>query len=151
MCNSGARRLLLLQNSSKPSSRKKYKVLHLTCVVNCTAGTPRARLCSVVQWSVHWASSRATRVLVLAGAGCCALETCGKKNLMICKKIASMFLRYEVKSSHGEISISSVLHVCLPSGDYFKFAFYSKQKLPAALACRVTALDASLMLSATST
>ena len=38
---------------------------------------------------------------------------------MICKKIASMFLRYEVKSSHGEISISSVLHVCLPSGDYF--------------------------------
>ena len=79
------------------------------------------------------------------------LETCGKKNLMICKKIASMFSRYEVKSSHGEISISSVLHVCLPSGDYFKFAFYSKQKLPAALACRVTALDASLMLSATST
>ena len=47
------------------------------------------------------------------------LETCGKKNLMICKKIASMFSRYEVKSSHGEISISSVLHVCLPSGDYF--------------------------------
>ena len=44
------------------------------------------------------------------------LETCGKKNLMICKKIASMFSRYEVKSSHGEISISSVLHVCLPSG-----------------------------------
>ena len=38
---------------------------------------------------------------------------------MICKKIASMFSRYEVKSSHGEISISSVLHVCLPSGDYF--------------------------------
>ena len=38
---------------------------------------------------------------------------------MICKKIASMFLRYEVKSSHREISISSVPHVCLPSGDYF--------------------------------
>ena len=44
MCNSGARRLLLLQNSSNPSRRKNfnvrpYKVLLLTCVVNCTAGT----------------------------------------------------------------------------------------------------------------
>ena len=34
------------------------------------------RLCPVVQWSVHWALSRTTRVLVLAGQG---VETCGKK------------------------------------------------------------------------
>ena len=33
----------------------------------------------VVQWSVHWALSRMTQVLVLAWARCCALETCGKK------------------------------------------------------------------------
>ena len=75
---------MIIQNSSNPSSRKKfgcttvrpYKVLLLTCVVNCTAGTPTPRLCSVVQWSVHWAPSRTTRVLVLAGARRCALETC---------------------------------------------------------------------------
>ena len=74
---------IIIQNSSNPSSRKDldvrpydrpYKVLLLTCVVNCTAGT------LVVQWSVHWAPSRTTRVLVLAGARRCALETCGKKN-----------------------------------------------------------------------
>ena len=29
----------------------------------------------VVQWSVHWAPSRTTRVLVLAGARRCALKT----------------------------------------------------------------------------
>ena len=94
---------IIIQNgSSNPSSRKKiwtydrtvvrsygrtvvrsyvrpYKVLLLTCVVNCTAGTPTPRLCPVVQWSVHWAPSRTTRVLVLAGARYCALETYGKK------------------------------------------------------------------------
>ena len=83
---------IIIQSSSNPSSRKNldvrpydratarpYKVLLLTCVVNCTAGTPTPRLCSVVQWSVHWAPSR-TRVLVLAGARRCALETWGKKN-----------------------------------------------------------------------
>ena len=43
-----------------------YKVLLLAWVVNCTAGTPMPRLCPVVQWSVHWASSQMTRVLVLA-------------------------------------------------------------------------------------
>ena len=42
-----------------------------------TAGTPMPRLCPVVQWSVHWALSRTTRVLVLAGRR--ALKTCGKK------------------------------------------------------------------------
>ena len=83
---------IIIQSSSNPSSRKNldvrpydratarpYKVLLLTCVVNCTAGTPTPRLCPVVQWSVHWAPSRTTRVLVLAGARRCALETCGKK------------------------------------------------------------------------
>ena len=55
-------------------------MLLLTCVVNCTAGTPMPRPCPVVQWSVHWAPSWTTRVLVLAGARHCALETCGKKN-----------------------------------------------------------------------
>ena len=59
-----------------------YKVLLLICVVDCTAGTPTPQLCSVVQWSVHWAPSRTTRVLVLAGARRCALETCGKKEKM---------------------------------------------------------------------
>ena len=39
------------------------------------------QLCSVVQWSVHWALSRMTWVLVLAGARRCALETCGKKKM----------------------------------------------------------------------
>ena len=80
---------IIIQNSSYPSSRKKfgcttvrpYKVLLLTCVVNCTAGTPTPRLCSVVQWSVHRAPSRTTWVLVLAGARLCFLETCGKKKM----------------------------------------------------------------------
>ena len=75
---------IIIQNSSNPSSRKNldvrpYKVLLLTCVVNCTAGTPTPRLCPVVQWSVHWAPSRTTRVIVLAGARRCALGTCGRK------------------------------------------------------------------------
>ena len=56
-----------------------YKVLLLTCMVNCTVGMLMPRLCPVVQWSVHWAASRMTRVLVLAGARCCALEMCGEK------------------------------------------------------------------------
>ena len=59
---------------------RPYKVLLLTCVVNCTAGTPTPRLFSVVQWSVHWAPSWTTRILVLAGAGRYALKTCGKKS-----------------------------------------------------------------------
>ena len=84
---------IIIQNgssNSNSSSRKKiwtydrttarpYKVLLLTCVVNCTVGTPTPRLRPVVQWSVHWAPSRTTRVLVLAGARPCALGTCGKK------------------------------------------------------------------------
>ena len=63
---------IIKQSSSNPSSRKNLdvrpcKVLLLTCVANCTAGTPTPRLCPVVQWAVHWAPSRTTRVLVLAG------------------------------------------------------------------------------------
>ena len=50
-------------------------------MVNCTAGTPTLRLCSVVLWSVHWAPSWTTQVLVLARARCCALETCGEKKM----------------------------------------------------------------------
>ena len=84
---------IIIKNSSNPSSRKildvrpydrttvrPYMVLLLTCVVDCTAGTPIPRLCPVVQWSVHQAPSRTTRVLVLAGARHCALETRRKKN-----------------------------------------------------------------------
>ena len=76
---------IIIKNSCNPSSRKNvdvrpYKVLLLTCVVNCAAGTPTPRRCSVVKWLVHWAPSRTTRVLVLAGARRCILETCGKKD-----------------------------------------------------------------------
>ena len=38
-------------------------------------GQANTTACPVVQWSVHWAPSRTTRVLVLAGARRCALET----------------------------------------------------------------------------
>ena len=77
---------IIIQNSSNLSSRKNldeqpYKVLLLTCTVNCTMGTPMPRLCPVVQWSVYWAPSWTTQVLVLAGARCCALETCRKKKM----------------------------------------------------------------------
>ena len=85
---------IIIQNSSNPSSRKNldvqpynsttaqpYKVLLLTYMVKCTAGTPMPWLCSVVQWSVHWALRWMTWVLVVAGARCCALETCRKKKM----------------------------------------------------------------------
>ena len=44
---------IIIQNNSNPSSRKNldvrpYKVLLLTCVVNCIVGTPMPQLCSVV-------------------------------------------------------------------------------------------------------
>ena len=60
---------------------RPYKVLLLILVVNCTAGTSTSRLCSVVQWSVRWASSRTIRVLVLAGARRSALETSERKKM----------------------------------------------------------------------
>ena len=71
----------LNMNRNGCTTIRPYKVLLLTCVVNCTADTPMPRLCPVVQWSVHWTPSRTTRVLVLAGARRCALETCEKKNM----------------------------------------------------------------------
>ena len=80
---------IIIQNSSDPLSRKNLDVrpydhttvqgATLTCKVNYTVGTPTPQLCSVVQWSVQWALSRTTGVLVLAGAGCFALETCREK------------------------------------------------------------------------
>ena len=48
---------IIIQNSSNPSSQKNldlqpynqpYKVLLLTCMVNCTVGTPTPWLCPVV-------------------------------------------------------------------------------------------------------
>ena len=79
---------IIIQNSSNPSSRKNLDVrpYDRTTVQGATfnmrgqPGTPKLRLYSVVQWSVHWAPGRATRVLFLAGARCCALETCERKN-----------------------------------------------------------------------
>ena len=50
-------------------------------MVNCTAGMSIPWLCLVVQWSVHWAPSQITWVLVLARARCCALEMCRKKKM----------------------------------------------------------------------
>ena len=80
---------VIIQNSSDPLSRKNLDVrpydhttvqgATLTCEVNYTVGTPTPQLCLVVQWSVQWALSRTTQVLVLARAGCFALETCGEK------------------------------------------------------------------------
>ena len=80
---------VIIQNSSDPLSRKNLDVrpynhrtvqgATLTCEVNYTVGNPTPQLCSIVQWSVQWALSRTTQVLVLARAGCFALETCGEK------------------------------------------------------------------------
>ena len=58
-----------------------YRVLLLTCMVNCTMSTPMPQLCPVVQWSVHWSPSWTTQVLVLAGARRYAVEMCRKKKM----------------------------------------------------------------------
>ena len=58
-----------------------YKVLLLTCMINCTTGMPMPQLFPVVQWSVHWAPSQTTWLLVLARARCCALKTCRKNKM----------------------------------------------------------------------
>ena len=80
---------VIIQNSSDPLSRKNLDVrpydhttvqgATLTCEVNYTVGTPTPQLCSIVQWSLQWALSQTIQVLVLARAGCFALETCGEK------------------------------------------------------------------------
>ena len=79
----------IIQNSSNPSSQKNLDVQpydHMTVQgatfdmrVQLYVGMPMPRLCPVVQWSVHWAPSRTTWVLVLARARRFALEMCGKK------------------------------------------------------------------------
>ena len=82
-----------------------YKVLVLTCMVNCTAGKPTPQLCSVVWWSVHWAPSQTTRFLVLAGARHFALETCGGK-----KKMRALLLGF-AKSIYYVTCIHFVNHM----------------------------------------
>ena len=69
-----------------------YKVLLLTCMVNCTAGTPTPRLCSVVQWSVHQAPSWTTQVLVLARARHRALEMYGGKNASSAFRLGQIYI-----------------------------------------------------------
>ena len=64
---------IIIKNSSNPSSRKNVDVRpsDRTTVQGATfnmRGQLTPRRCSVVQWSVHWAPRRTTRVLVLAGA-----------------------------------------------------------------------------------
>ena len=85
------------------STVRLYKVLLLTCMANCTAGTPTPWLCPVVQWSVHWAPSRTTRVLVLVGSRRCALETCGKKK---CELHVLLYISPELAVSAFRISAS---------------------------------------------
>ena len=65
------------------------------------------QLCSVVQWSVHWAPSQMTQVLVLAGARCCAPETFGKKMEAPLLGLAK-FIYYEKIM----IIMSNTLHMC---------------------------------------
>ena len=93
MSYSGARRALPhnYTKSSNPPSRKYLDVrpYDRTTVQgatfnmhgNCTVGTLTPRLCSVVQWSVHWVPSRTTRVLDLAGQGVVRLRRAGKRKL----------------------------------------------------------------------
>ena len=87
---------------------RPHKVLLLTCVVNCTAGTPTPRLCPVVQWSMHWAPSRTTRVLVLVGARRSALETCGKKNASSAFKFGLIFILKVVLCFQGNFRLFQV-------------------------------------------
>ena len=64
------------------------KSIYVTCIhfvnhmyVDISCNFISVVLCSVVRWSVHWALSQTTQVLVLAGARRCALETCRKKKM----------------------------------------------------------------------
>ena len=80
---------IIIQNSSNPSSQKIW-MYDRTTVQGATfdmrgqlyrGQLPTPWLCPVFQWSVQWALSWTTWVLVLAGARRCALEMCGKKNV----------------------------------------------------------------------
>ena len=76
---------IIIQNCSNPSSRKNLDVRpYDRMTVQGATFNMRGQLYrghAVVQWSVHWAPSRTTRVLDLAGARRCALETCGKNKM----------------------------------------------------------------------
>ena len=90
-----------------------HKVLLLTCMINCTTGMPMPQLFPVVQWSVHWAPSQTTWLLVLARARCCALKTCRKnkmpapllglaKSIYYSVNVHQNFFYYTDKLSHLE-------------------------------------------------
>ena len=122
---------IIIQNSSNPSSRKNldvrpYMVLVLTCVVNSTAGTPTPRLCSVVQWSVHWAPSRTTRVLVLAGARRCAFETCEKKNASSAFRLGLIYTLFTFES-HSPFCFFTVLMLGLKRVLTLIFILFQRQ------------------------
>ena len=74
------------------------------------------RFCPVVQWSVHWALSWMTWVLVLAGARRCALEMCGKKIMWapllgLAKSIYYWcLLKIYIQESHIQSESSHLLH-----------------------------------------
>ena len=132
---------IIIQNSSNPSSWKNldvrpYKVLLLTCLVNCTMGTPTSQLCSVVQWSVHWAPSRMTWVLVLAGARRCALEMCRKKKMraLLLGLAKSIYYKYSgaLGHIHSNLHLPKILGFqnlpwCFPLHIFFHFLLHIRQ------------------------
>ena len=105
---------IIIQNSSNPSSWKNLDVRpynHTTVwPYDCT------RFCPVVQWSVHWALSWMTWVLVLAGARHCALEMCGKKKMwaLLLGLAKSIYywclLKIYIQESHIQSESSHLLH-----------------------------------------
>ena len=66
-------------------------IYYITCIhfvnhmyVDISCNFISVVLCSVVRWSVHWAPSQTTQVLVLAGVRCCAFEMYRKKKNASC-------------------------------------------------------------------
>ena len=98
----------------------------LTCVVNSTAGSPTPRLCSVVQWSRHWAPSRTTRVLVLAGARRCALKSCGKKNASSALRLGLIYILFTFES-HSPFCFFTVLMLGLKRVLTLIFILFQRQ------------------------
>ena len=117
-------------------------------MVNCIVGTSMPRLCIVVQWSVHWALSWTTRVLVLAGSRCCALETCREKKMwaLLLGLAKSMYWQRSLHASEikrclcnwnsrtrifGKISIQPhtiVKQICFPNGNVLFLPLFSPPK-----------------------
>ena len=105
---------IIIKNNSSPSSRRNLDVRpydHTTVwPYDCT------RFCPVVQWSVHWALSWMTWVLILAGARRCALEMCGKKKMWapllgLAKSIYYWcLLKIYIQESHIQSESSHLLH-----------------------------------------